>query len=143
MKLNQSHIIKLSLASVCIVLGFTLISCCSTDYIYVKVNKSALIPDSYELNRDSLVVGGIRICKMAQRFYYKPLSLGGGGLSFTGFFIPPHLVKTEYGVYALSSVKHNKIEVNSKGVLTGFDEINPMKVEFVVTSTSINSIIFN
>ncbi len=142
MKLNQSNIIKLSLASVCIVLGFTLTSCCSSDYIYVKVKKSALIPDSYELNRDSLVVDGFRICNVAQRFYNKPVSLGGGGLSFTGFTIPPHLVKTEYGGYT-AMVQHSKITLYCKGMLTGFDEINPMKLVFITTSTSITIAILN
>ena len=142
MHLNLSNIIKLSLASVFIILGLTLTSCCSSDYICVKVKKSSLIPDSYELNRDSLLVGGLRICKMAQRYYYKPISIGGGGLSFTGFTIPPHLVKTEYGEYT-AMVQNSKIKVYCKGVLTGFDQVNPMKLEFAVTSTSINSIIFN
>jgi len=143
MQLTQSNIIKLSLASLCIILIITLTNCCSSDYIYVKVKKSELIPDSYELNRDSLLVGGIRICKMAQRFYNKPISLGGGGRSFTGFFLYLRFVKTEYGEYALSSVRPNKIHVTCKGKLTGFDEMNPMKMEFVVTSTSIMSMIHN
>ncbi len=142
MQLTLSNIIKLSLASALIILSLTLTSCCSSDYICVKVKKSALIPDSYELNRDSLIVGGLRICNMAQRYYYKPISKGGGGLSFTGFTIPPHLVKTEYGEYT-AMVQNSKINVYCTGWLTGVDEINPMKLEFTVTSTSINSIIFN
>ena len=94
-----SNIMKLSLVSVFIILGINLTSCSSSEYIYVKVKKSDLIPDSYELNRDSLIVGGLKICNMAERFYYKSISMGGGGLSFTGFTIPAHLAKTEYGGY--------------------------------------------
>ena len=94
-----SNIIKLSLVSVFIILGINFTSCSSSEYIYVKVKKSDLIPDSYELNRDSLVVGGIKICNIAQRFYYKSPLMGGGGLTFMGFTIPAHLAKTEYGGY--------------------------------------------
>jgi len=139
---TPSNIIKLALTSVCIIFGLTLISCCSSDYIYVKVDKSALMPDACELNRDSLIIGGLKICYMAQKYYYKPADKGGGGLSFTGFFIPPHLVKTEYGEYALF-VQHRKIKVYCKGVLTGVDKINPMKVEFVVTPSGIGTAIIN
>ena len=93
MKFTPSNIIKLSLTTVSILLVLTITSCCSSDYIYVKVKKSDLLPDAYELNRDSLIVGGLKICNVAQRFYYKPAFKGGGGLSFTGFTIPPHFVQ--------------------------------------------------
>ena len=137
-----SNIIKLSLVSVFIILGINFTSCSSSEYIYVKVKKSDLIPDSYELNRDSLVVGGIKICNIAQRFYYKSISIGGGGLSFTGFTIPAHLAKTEYGGYT-AMVQSSKIIVYCTGWLIGFDEINPMKLEFVVTSSSITTTVLN
>ncbi len=142
MQLTLSNIIKLSLASVCIILGLTLTSCCSSDYIYVEVKKSELMPDTYEMNRDSLVVGGLKICKMAQRFYHKSTSLGGGGLSFTGFLLPRHLAKTEYGSYTIQA-QNREIKVYCTGMLTGFDGINPMKLEFGVTSMSITTAILN
>ena len=137
-----SNIMKLSLVSVFIILGINLTSCSSSEYIYVKVKKSDLIPDSYELNRDSLIVGGLKICNMAERFYYKSISMGGGGLSFTGFTIPAHLAKTEYGGYT-AMVQSSKIKVYCTGWLTGVDEINPMKLEFVLTSSSRSTLILN
>ena len=45
--------------------------CYSSDYINVKVKKSAFIADCYEINRDSLITGAIRISTMGQRYYYK------------------------------------------------------------------------
>ena len=72
MKNIPSHVIKLSIVSLCIILGLTLTSCCSSDYFYVKVKKSALMPDAIEINRDSLIVGGYKICSLAKRYYYKP-----------------------------------------------------------------------
>ena len=142
MKLIPSNIIKLALASVCIILGITLFSCCSSDYFYIKVDKSALMPDACELDRDSLIVGGLRICNMAQRYYYKPLYLGGGNLSFTGFFIPPHLSKTDYGEYTIS-VQNSMIKVSGKGDVTGVDGSNPIKVEFVTSKSSTSIAVIN
>ena len=142
MKLTLSNSIKLLFASVYIILGLTLTSCCSSDYIYVKVKKSDLLPDAWELNRDSLIVGGLKICNVAQRFYYKPAFKGGGGHSFLGFTIPPHFVKTEYGGYT-AMVRSSTIKLYCIGLLTGVDELNPMKVEFVVTPTSISSAVLN
>lgn len=142
MQLTLSNIFKHSLVSVFIILGITFASCSSSEYVYVKVKKSDLIPDSYELNRDSLVVGGLRICNMAQRFYNKSTSLGGGGQSFVGFSIPTHLAKTEYGGYT-AMLQSSKMGVYCTGWLTGVDEINPMKLEFVVTASSITTTVLN
>lgn len=116
---------------------------CSSDYIYVKVKKSELLADSYELNRDSLIVGGMKICKMAQRYYYRPVERGGGNLSFVGFAIPAHLMKSEYGQYILSSVKPKMITLTGSGVTKGVDQTNPMKVEFFVQSATISTTIAN
>ncbi len=68
--------------------------------------------------------------------------MGGGGLSFTGFTIPAHLAKTEYGGYT-AMVQSSKIKVYCTGWLTGVDEINPMKLEFVLTSSSRFTLILN
>lgn len=142
MQRTLSNIIKLSLASVCMLMGFTLTSCCSSDYIWVKVQRSVLIPDSYELNRDSLIVGGLRICKMAQRYCDKPAELGGGGGVFTGFFLSPRFQKTEYGQYIII-VKPGTVLITCTGMLMGFDEFTPMKVAFTVTPRAISSAILN
>jgi len=100
MHLNLSNTIKLSFISVFLILGITVTNCSSSEYICVKVKKSELMPDSYGLSLDSLIVGGLKICKMAQRYYSKTITLGGGGNSFIGFAIPPHLQATEFGTYA-------------------------------------------
>ena len=107
-----------------------LYGCCQTDFVTVKVRKSAFIPDKFEINRDSLIEGGIRICKMGQRYYHKPEVKGGGGNSFIGFAIPPHLAETKFGVYIMS-VKNNMIKVVGKGKIIGYDGMGPAEVEFV------------
>jgi hypothetical protein len=138
-----SNIIKLSFISVFVIIGITLISCCSSDYICIKVDRSALGPDAIEINRDSLIVGGYKIGSLAQRYYYKPAHLGGGGLSFYAFYIPPHLAKTDYGKYSVSAVENSKVTISAEGIQTGVDGINPIKAEFIVTKSSTSVSVFN
>ena len=134
----SSNIVKIFLAIIFSLAFFS----CSSDYICVKVKKSDLIPDAYEINRDSLIIGGIKIYEMAQRYYYKPALLGGSR-SFIGFSIPPHLMKSKYGEYVLSSIKPKTITLTGIGKLTGFDETNPMEVKFYIEAKTISTIIVN
>jgi len=82
-----------------IFLGTIIMSCSSSEYVCFEVKKSELMPDSLESGMDSLLVGGLKIATMAQRYYNKPSSMGGGGNSFDGFTIPVHLISTEFGTY--------------------------------------------
>ena len=81
-----------------------MMSCSSSEYICFKVKKSELMPDSLELGMDSLIVGGLKICKMAQRYYSKPLEMGGGGNSFVGFTIPPSTKKGSRTIWRNASI---------------------------------------
>ena len=130
MQHTLSNTIKLSFVSVFIILGITFTNCSSSEYICFKVKKSELMPDSLELGLDSLIVGGLKICKMAQRYYSKTITLGGGGNSFTGFTIPTYLIATEFGVYA-ATVGPFQI------VLVGANKEMPMTVVFTVTPDTI------
>jgi len=130
MQLILSNNFKLSLVFVFIILGITSTSCSSSEYICFKVKKSELMPDSLELGLDSLIVGGLKICKMAQRYYSKPLTMGGGGNSFTGFTIPPYLIATEFGTY-IATVGPAMITV------TGVSNQMPITVVCTVTPDTI------
>ena len=105
-------------------------SCSSSEYICFKVKKSELLPDSLELGMDSLLVGGLKIGKMAQRYYSKPLSMGGGGNSFTGFTIPVHLISQELCTYT-ADVQPSIITV------TGVRNHWPIIAVFIITPDSI------
>jgi hypothetical protein len=111
-------------------LGIAIISCSSSEYICVKVKKSELVPDSLELSMDSLIVGGLKISKMAQRYYSKPLSMGGGGNSFTGFTIPPYLFSTEFGTYTATVASVTM-------TIVGLSRQMPITVVFTVTPDTI------
>jgi len=111
-------------------LSLTLITCSSSEYIYIKVKKSALMPDSNELSMDSLIVGGIKIGKMAQRYYNKTIELGGGGNSFTGFTIPEYLIDTEFGTYTATVAPVTML-------IVGLSKQRPITVVFTITPDTI------
>ena len=119
-----------------------ILGCRDSNYITVKVRKSAFIPDSYELNRDSLITNGIIICKKGQRYYHKPKFKGGGGNSFEGFTIPPYLDTTAYGYYTMS-VNKNSIKVVGIGKNLGYDNYRPMRVELICGKSRIVSTVIN
>ncbi len=54
-------------------------------------------------NRDGVVSDLNNLAAMAQQYYKKPTSMGGGGNSFVGWTIPPALDTTANGVYTISS----------------------------------------
>jgi hypothetical protein len=114
--------------------GISIMSCSSSEYICFKVKKSELMPDSLELGMDSLIVGGLKICKMAQRYYSKPLEMGGGGNSFVGFTIPIHLMATEFGTYTATAGTVST-------VIMGVSKQRPITVAFTVVPDSIATII--
>lgn len=111
-------------------------SCNSFDYITVKVRKSAFIPDSVEVNRDSLISGAIRICKMGQRYYHKKFIEGGGENSFVGFSISERYHTTNFGFYTMA-VKKDLIKINGKGKLKGYNKYEQMEVECIASADNI------
>jgi hypothetical protein len=100
------------------------------------------MPDNYEVSYDSLVVGAVKICEMARRYYYKLVNVGGGGLTYTGFTIPDRFAKTNYGEYS-AMVGAQEMKLYGKGYLTGADGIKPMSIECLVSPNGITSVIHN
>ncbi len=110
--------------------------CARPDYILVKVRKSAFIPDTYELKRDSLITGAIKICSIAQRYYHKSRIEAGGGNSFRGFSIPSYLDTTNYGIFQVS-IQNKLIKVLAIGKVVGCDNNRPMEVELIASPDNI------
>ncbi len=132
--------IKISYLSILLILLLSIIGCSSSNYVNVNVKKSAFLPDTAELNRDSLITGAIRICKMGQRYYNKPMVKGGGENSFIGFTIPSHLHTTDFGTYIMKT-KGQTIEVTGIGYLPGVNKREYMKVKFIAAPDAIISTI--
>ena len=62
--------------------------------IAVVVGINVFTASSFQANRDAVVSDLTNIAANAQQFYRKPVALGGGGNSFTGYTIPTQLQST-------------------------------------------------
>ena len=68
--------------------------------IAVVVGINLFNANAEEAAKDGVVSDNTNLGAMAQQFYKKPLSMGGGGNSFTNFAIPTGLQTTANGTYA-------------------------------------------
>lgn len=68
--------------------------------IAVVVGINLFNANAEESNKDGIVSDATNLGAMAQQFYKKPLSMGGGSNTFTGWVIPTNLASTANGTYA-------------------------------------------
>jgi len=67
--------------------------------IAVVVGINLFNANAEESNKDGIVSDATNLGAMAQQFYKKPLSMGGGSNTFTGWVIPTNLAATANGTY--------------------------------------------
>ena len=67
--------------------------------IAVVVGINLFNANAEESAKDGVVSDCVNLGAMAQQFYKKPVSMGGGGNSFTGWVIPSNLQNTANGGY--------------------------------------------
>ena len=67
--------------------------------IAVVVGINLFNANAEESNKDGIVSDATNLGAMAQQFYKKPLSMGGGSNTFTGWVIPTNLASTANGSY--------------------------------------------
>ena len=79
------------------------------------------------------------LASLAQQYYLKPSSMGGGGKSFEGWRVPPSLSITANGHYE-ANITSDHVEIIGTGneVVTGTDSV---KVQTNVFADSIGTII--
>ena len=81
-----------------IVLGFIVVG------IAVVVGINLFNASAEEANKDGIVSDCTNLGAMAQQYYKKPGSMGGGGNSFVGWVIPTGLDSTANGTYVASGL---------------------------------------
>jgi hypothetical protein len=72
--------------------------------IAVVVGINLFNANAVSSNRDGVVSDLNNLGAMAQQFYKKPTSMGGGGNTFTGFTLPTQLDTTANGSYTAGFV---------------------------------------
>ncbi len=88
--------------------------------------------NSIEANKDALVLDSINLATMAQQYYHKPIGMGGGGKSFTGWDIPTVLKSNEDGSFE-AVINRNEVVIKGTGVQK---ELNGDEITVQVTVTS-------
>ena len=70
--------------------------------IAIVVGINLFQASAVDANRNAVVADLNNLAAMAQQFYKKPASLGGGGNTFTGWTIPTGLASNANGTYAVT-----------------------------------------
>ena len=93
-------------------------------------------------NRDAVVSDLNNLGAMAQQYYKKPASMGGGANSFTGWTIPAALDTTANGTYALSGTPGTTVTIIGTGTENGANG-SAITAQAVITATAITVSITN
>jgi len=94
-------------------------------------------------NRDGVISDLNNLGAMAQQHYKKPLSMGGGGNTFTGWLLAnTGLDSTANGTYT-STVGAQSVTLVGTGTETGNDGTNPVQATATVSPTSVSVAVNN
>jgi hypothetical protein len=104
--------------------------------IAVVVGINLFNANAVSSNRDGVIADLNNLGAMAQQFYKKPTSMGGGGNSFTGWTIPATLDTTPNGVYVLTTGDQS-VSIAGTGNEKGDDGSAGVKHTATVTPTTI------
>ena len=110
--------------------------------IAVVVGINLFNANATSANRDGVISDLNNLGAMAQQYYKKPTSMGGGGNTFTGWTIPTGLDSTANGTYQ-ASVNAQDVTIPGLGTETGDDGTNPVGAQAVVGPTAITVTVTN
>ena len=106
--------------------------------IAVAVGMNQFSTSAGEANRDQLISDLNFLSIVAQAYYKKPASYGGGGNSYTGWEFPDYFKNYEAGkMKAKIKKKGNEVKITATGTEIGMDGKKMVKVEIKVKPTSI------
>jgi hypothetical protein len=105
--------------------------------IAVVVGINLFNANAEESAKDGVVSDCTNLGAMAQQFYKKPLSMGGGGNLFTGFTVPTGLATTANGTYVATPAAQTCTIVGTPTVGNNY----AWTVTTTVTPTTISTVI--
>lgn len=106
-----------------------------------QTNEKTVSPD--KSNRDAMIEDLKTYASLSQQYYKKPLSLGGGGNSFIGFFIPDGLVENVNGFYSVDIINDEEIRLTGVGKVKGKDGNSGVSVTLITGRDKIIRTIIN
>ena len=110
--------------------------------IAVVVGINLFNANAISANRDGVTSDLNNLGAMAQQYYKKPASMGGGANTFSGFTIPTGLDSTANGTYTLTASAQSCTIVGT-GTETGNDKSTKVKATATVTPTAISVTVNN
>ena len=93
-------------------------------------------------NRDAVISDLNNLGAMAQQFYQKPLSMGGGNNTFTGWTIPTGLSTTANGTYSIT-VLAQSVSIVGTGTQKGNNGTSNVQATATVGPTGISVAVNN
>ena len=102
-----------------IVLGILLVG------VAVIIGISVFRTSAIDQKRNYLINECMTLGAIAQQYYLKPITYGGGSNSFLNWVIPPSLRNTAAGTYKIDTQEQNSVTILGIGneVVTGNDTI--------------------
>ena len=110
--------------------------------IAVVVGINLFNANATNANRDGVISDLNNLGAMAQQFYKKPVSMGGGGNTFTGWVIPTGLDSTANGTYG-TSVAAQTVTITGYGTEVGNDGSAVVQATATVNPTTISVTVNN
>ncbi len=110
--------------------------------IAVVVGINLFNANAISSNRDAVTSDLNNLGAMAQQFYKKPASMGGGANTFTGWTIPTKMDTTANGTYT-KTVSAQSVTITGTGTEIGNDKSTKVKATATVTPTAITIVVNN
>jgi len=110
-----------------IILGLILVA------VALAVGISLFRSNAIDQKRNMLINDCIDFASLAQQYYLKPITYGGGGNSFTNWKIPTSMKSTPVGTYKITNIASDEVIILAIGteVVTGTDSV---KVQVTIPS---------
>jgi hypothetical protein len=108
--------------------------------IAVVVGINLFTANAVSANRDGVVADLNNLGAMAQQFYRKPTSMGGGGNTFTGWTIPAKTDTTPNGIYVATvgaqsvTIVGTGNELNAGAAIKHTATVSPNTITIVKTN---------
>ena len=107
--------------------------------IAIIVGINLFITNAAESKRNNIVDECVNLASMAQQFYLKPTSLGGGGNNFINWKIPDQLKTTANASFVSTAFKDSVVIIGTgNGAVTGSDFV---KVKMIVYPSKYRTVI--
>jgi hypothetical protein len=100
--------------------------------IAIAVGISLFNANAINANRDAVVSDLNNLGALAISYYKKPVSMGGGGQTFTGWEIPIHMADNPNGAYTASDLTADGVTITGIGTEQVADDVY---VEMVASVT--------